>query len=481
MSVTLINPPEQKRVWCGIPKTAASGVYCFPPLGLMYLQASIEKFTPFRADIFDPTTDNLDYPEVERRLRKVELDVVCIGAYTHALPDVQMMINLTRKYNPRARIILGGPHCSMFPEYAISMKGVDAIVVGDGEDTMVEVVSKLNAGKTLEGIEGIWFKEGGQVIKNMPREVVKNLSHYPWPDRTRIDWKKYYVPGSVATYSTTAVTSRGCPHSCPFCLADKGTYRMREFDDIIDEMEHCDSLGLGEIQFVDDMFSPNSTWAEDFSRAILKRGVKMKWGFKTTIAGTTREMIRAVAEAGCRKIHFGVETANNEGLEGYKKHCNTDDVRTVFNWCREFNVKSVAYLMIAGPHERTRADVLRNVDHAIDLNPDYSVVAVFSPYPGTPSFKEGADKGLYAADCWDRMMRDPLCGVEVPTAWEEHLSKDEILNLLKEAQRRFYLRPSWIRRNGVPRSYGEFKRLSGGFLSLVRTELLRPTAHGAPV
>ena len=62
MSVTLINPPEQKRVWCGIPKTAAAGVYCFPPLGLMYLQAALERDTAYKAEIFDPTTDNLDYP-----------------------------------------------------------------------------------------------------------------------------------------------------------------------------------------------------------------------------------------------------------------------------------------------------------------------------------------------------------------------------------------------------------------------------------
>lgn len=481
MAITLINPPEQKRVWCGIPKTAAAGVYCFPPLGLMYLQASLEKFTPMTAEIFDPTTEDLDYPDVEMRLRKHDLDLVAISTYTHALADVQMMVNLTKKQNPNAFVVLGGPHCSMFPEYAIQMEGVDAIILGDGEDTFVELSEARNSGRSLEGIDGLWFKAGGQIIKNMPRATQKNLSHYPWPDRRRVDWKKYYVPGSVELYTTTAVTSRGCPHSCPFCLADKGTYRLRGFDDIIDEMEHCLEVGIKELMFVDDMFSPNSNWSEDFAQAILRRGVKMKWGFKTTIAGTTKEMIRAVSEAGCRKIHFGVETANNEGLEGYKKHCNTDDVRQVFDWCREYNVKSVAYLMIAGPHERTRADVLRNVDHAIELDPDYSVVAIFSPYPGTPSFTEGVKKGLFPADVWEKMMTDPLSGVEVPICWEEHLKKDEILDLLKECQRRFYFRPKFVLRNGIPHSYGEFKRLAGGFMSLVKTEMLTTRTPGSPV
>ena len=481
MSVTLINPPEQLRVWCGIPKAAAAGVYNFPPLGLMYLQAALEKKTANRCEIFDPTVGNLDYPEVEKRLRAYDLDVVGISTFTHALPDVQMMINLVRRYNPDAKIVLGGPHCTMFPEFAIQLEGADAVVVGDGEDAFIELVDAWSRGKSLEGIEGVWFKEDGQEIRNKERTLKKHLSEYPWPDRSRVNYKGYYIPGGRERFMTTAVTSRGCPHSCPFCLAEKGSYRTREIDDILDEVEHCLSLGIKEVHFVDDLFTPNSQWVLEFADAIERRQLKFSWGYKTTIAGTSKQQIKRSAETGCHKIHFGVETANNEGLEGYKKHCNTDDVAQVFRWCREFGVKSVAYLMIAGPHERTEADVLRNVDLAIDLDPDYSVIAVFSPYPGTPSFHEGVQKGLFEKDCWDRMMREPLAGHEVPVAWEEHLSKEEILRLLKVCHRKFYLRPKFIKRHLIPETPFEFLRLAGGALSLLKIEMLRAQEHAAPV
>jgi radical SAM superfamily enzyme YgiQ (UPF0313 family) len=483
MDITLLNPPEQMRVWAGIPKAMAHGVYCFPPLGLQYIQASVEARTPWKAEIYDPVVDNLDYPDFEAELKRFPLDLVGISTYTHSLPDVQMTVNLVRKLNPNAKIVLGGPHCTMFPDYAIQLKGADAIINGDGEDAFVEMAEAHNRGRDFEGIDGVWFRsKDGQIVKNKDRKSTKSLDAYPWPDRSRIRYRDYYLPGTKQPLTTTAITSRGCPHSCPFCLTYKKQYRVRDIENILDEMEHCNSIGITEVHFIDDLFTPNSQWVLKFCDAIERRGVKFNWGYKTTIAGTTREQIRRCAETGCTKIHFGVESANNEGLDVLGKHCDTDDVHRVFKWCREEGVRSVAYIMLGGPHERTMDDALKNVDEMLKLDADYAVFAVFSPYPGTESFEEGAKKGLFAADCWDRMMKDPLCGVEVPACWEEHLTKAQILDLLKISHRKFYLRPKFVARAisnlATPQ---EFKRLAGGALSILKLELLNATSRTAPV
>ena len=483
MDITLINPPEQLRVWAGIPKAMAHGVYCFPPLGLMYMQASVEARTPFRAEVYDPVVDDLDYPDFEAELKRYPLDLVGISAYTHSLPDVQMTINTVRKLNPNATIVLGGPHCSMFPDYAIQLDDVDVTINGDGEDAFVELVQAANEGRSFEGIQGVWFKDkDGTIHKNAERPSTKRLDAYPWPDRSRTRYRDYYLPGTKNPMVTTAITSRGCPHSCPFCLTYKKQYRIRDIDNILDEMEHCISLGITETHFIDDLFTPNSQWVLKFCDAIERRGLKFNWGYKTTIAGTTREQIRRCGETGCTKIHFGVESANNEGLDAWGKHCDTDDVHRVFKWCRDEGVRSVAYIMLAGPHERTMDEALGNLDEMLKLDADYAVFAVFSPYPGTESFEEGAKKGLYAADCWDQMMKDPLCGVEVPACWEEHLSKDEILELLKVAHRKFYFRPKFVARTAANMaSAEEFKRLAQGAMSIVKLELLNATSRTAPV
>ena len=481
--ITLINPPEKLRVWAGIPKAHAHGVYCFPPLGLMHIQAAIEKRSHYVADICDPVVDDLDYPDFEQMLKRYPLDLVGISTYTHSLPDVQMTIDLVRKISPNSKIILGGPHCAMFPEYSILLKGIDGMVTGDGEDPFLDIVKAHDEGRDFSGISGVWWiTDDGEIVRNEEMPSTKDLTRYPWPDRSRSRYKDYYLPGTKQPMVTTAITSRGCPHSCPFCLTYKKQYRIRDIDHILDEMEHCLSLGITETHFIDDLFTPNSQWVLKFCDAIERRGLKFSWGYKTTIAGTTREQIRRCRETGCTKIHFGVESANNEGLDAFGKHCDTDDVHRVFKWCREEGVRSVAYIMLAGPHERTLDDALCNLDEMIKLDADFAVFAVYSPYPGTDSFADGAKLGLYAADCWDRMMKDPLCGVEVPVCWEEHLSKAEILELLKISHRRFYMRPKFIARQALGLSTSsELKRLAQGALSLLKLELLDSKSRTAPV
>ena len=483
MSITLINPPEKLRVWAGISESMAYGVYCFPPLGLMYIQAAIEKNTSLKAEIFDGVVDDMNHEDYDAGLAKHDLDVVGISCYTHSLPDVQMVINNVRKRNPNAHIVLGGPHPIMFPEYAIGLDGVDSIATGDGDDVIVDLVKALDHGQSLEHIPGLWFKDrDGAVVRNQGKRESRDLSWQIWPDRARSRYRDYWVPGSKQPLVTTAVTSRGCPHSCPFCFTYKKQYRVRDIENILDEMEHCVSLGITEVFFVDDLFTPNSQWAIKFCDGIERRGLKFNWGYKTTIAGTTREQVRRCKEAGCTKMHFGVESMNNEGLDVHQKHCDTDDCHRVFRWCREEGLRSVAYIMIGAPHERTKEDVIKNLDEMLKLDPDYAAFAVYTPYPGTETFEEGAKMGLYPADCWDKLMRDPLCGVKVPVAWEEHLSRDELLDLLKICHRRFYFRPRFVARSLLHlESRQELKRLASSAVQLMKLELLSPTSHEAPV
>lgn len=483
MNVTLINPPEKLRVWAGISESMAYGVYCFPPLGLMYLQGALEKQSSHRCEIYDAIVDDMDHATFEAGLDRYPLEVVGISCYTHSLPDVQRAINAVKARNPTAHVILGGPHPIMYPDLALGLSGVDSICIGDGDHAFVEMVDALAEGRSLHGIGGVWFKDAdGEVVKNDNRQETRDLSWQIWPDRARTRYKDYWVPGAKQPLVTTAVTSRGCPHSCPFCFTYTKQYRLRDIDNILDEVEHCLSMGITELFFVDDLFTPNSSWAMKFCDGIERRGLKFSWGYKTTIAGTTREQIRRCREAGATKIHFGVESMDNDGLAEHDKHCDTDDCHRVFQWCREEGIRSVAYIMIGGPHERTKEDVLRNLDRAIDLDPDYAAFAIYTPYPGTETFRRGVELGLYEADCWDRIMKDPLCGAQVPVCWEEHLSREELLDLLKICHRRFYFRPRFIARQVLHlESKEELKRLTNSAISLLKLELLDTDAHEAPV
>ena len=270
MAITLINPPEKKRVWAGIAESMSYGVYCFPPLALMYLQASIEKRTSHKAEVYDAIVDDMDHPEFEAGLKRHDLDFVGISTYTHSLPDVQVTINAVRKLNPNAHISLGGPHPIMFPDYAIGLDGVDSICLGDGDDVVVDMVKAMDEGKSMEGIPGLWLKDrkSGQITKNTARRELKNLDWQVWPDRSRTRYRDYWVPGSKQPLVTTAITSKGCPHSCPFCFTYKKQYRIRDIDNILDEMEHCVSLGITETFFVDLFFHSKVTTPSTSAKSV---------------------------------------------------------------------------------------------------------------------------------------------------------------------------------------------------------------------
>ena len=135
------------------------------------------------------------------------------------------------------------------------------------DDAFLDLVKAHDAGKDFSGISGVWWKTSdGQIVKNEDLPSTKDLTRYPWPDRSRSRYKDYYLPGTKQPMVTTAITSRGCPHSCPFCLTYKQQYRLRDIDHILDEMEHCLSLGITETHFIDDLFTPNSQWVLKFCK-----------------------------------------------------------------------------------------------------------------------------------------------------------------------------------------------------------------------
>ena len=125
----------------------------------MYIQAYIEKMSEYVVDILDGVVGNQDYPEYEEKLKQYNLDLVGISCLTHSIADTQMTANIVRKLNPNAIIVLGGPHCEMFPEYAMAMDNVDAIVVGDGEQAFLDIIQRVDQGEDFAKIPGLWWKD----------------------------------------------------------------------------------------------------------------------------------------------------------------------------------------------------------------------------------------------------------------------------------------------------------------------------------
>ena len=483
MKVLLINPPRLNSIWCGVPGIFnGKDQHLFPPQGIMYLSAYLKKYTDYDVKIMDPNADLIGLEEIERRMRSYAPDVVGLTTMTHNLIDVHACVKMAKKLNPDIHVVLGGPHAMHFREEAIALSGVDTIVFErDGEEPFAEWLETLEGKRRPEDVLGVYYKDkSGEIHRNADRPVNKDLSRFPFPDRTGINLSDYYTPGMNGKLATTIVTSRGCPNGCNFCLSTSA-FAMRPPKDIVDEMIICQEMGIEEVLFVDDIFNAPTKRVIDISEEIMRRGVKMSWAFKGTIRNTTYEMLKIAKQAGCERGHFGVENGTEEGLKALNKTVmNLEKCRQVFKWCKELDMMGIAYIMIGTPADKDFAEIMKTVEFVQQIDPAFVVYAITSPYPDTPLWKKGAELGLWDEQIWERFMLDPTPerAAEIPTMWNQYMSREELLDAFKKINRAFYFDPAIIWRTLRRCSnFNAVKRIAQGGLAIAKLQFLKASGR----
>lgn len=476
MKVVLVNPPKIHQVWAGIPDLFNSqDIYLFPPLGIMYLSGYLKKYGSHQVELLDCVADRLTAPEAAQKIREMEPQAVGITTLTHNLADVFSLVQGIKELLPQTQVILGGPHTYVFPRRAAALKGVDAVIRGDGEETLLEWLNCLENRGDKSQVQGVLYREGNEIRENPPRPLSRDLDALPFPDRRALLDKPYFTPAIRSGTCATLISARGCPFRCVFCSTHK-TFRQRSASNIVDEiLEVVEDLGIKEIYFIDDTFNATPRRVMEICGEILKRGLKFSWGFKASPATVTLEMLKLAKEAGCTKVHYGVETGTQEGLRALGKKATLEQTFEAFKLTRKAGIRSIAYMMMGCPFEKTPQDILQLKDFVLKLNPDYVVHSIFSPYPDAPIFQEGVEKGIYPPDCWDKFIDNPTEKYDLPTCWEEHLNKAQLVEVLKELHRGFYFNPRIVLRTLFSvKTPQELKRILLGGLSLLRFEALNP-------
>ena len=479
MRIVLIRPPEINRIWVGIPRFFNRGIFLFPPLGIMQLKAYIERYTPYEVIIYDSLVYGADYDKVGEFIRSVSPQVVGISTFTHSLVDVVETAKTIKKVNPLIHITVGGPHTYTFFDestHLLNLGCIDSVILGDGEVTFKKMLCALDKNEEFEAIEGIIYRnKKEEIVKKGGLVFMEDLDSLPFPARDIHGFRQYYTPASSGSLMSTIITSRGCPYRCKFCNVQK-RYRVRSVKNVIDEMEVCGKLGFKEIFFIDDTFNVTAERIVQLSEEILRRRVKMKWGFKARCDNINKEMLSIAKKAGCFRVHYGVETGREEGLQVIGKGVSLAKIRDAFAVTKKLGIRTTAYFIIGCPDEKSYSDILETIDFAVNLQADFAVFSLLSPYPDSIFYKEGVKRGIFNAQDWSDFMRNPNSRHNLSTAWEEHFSKEQLLHFLKIAHRKFYYRPKIIFNTLFnANSLVGLKRFLIGGLSLLKLELLRET------
>ncbi|MFL5784690.1 MAG: B12-binding domain-containing radical SAM protein [Bacteriovoracaceae bacterium] len=428
----------------------------FPPLGLLYVMSYLEKVAPHHELIFhDCIAEKIGHKDIEELIRKINPDVVGITSFTIALVDIVKVAEVIKKVKPDCHICLGGHHPIAFPVQAAQLVHFDSVVVGEGEKVFAELISRLERKENFTDITGVYTRESikqwtGKDFHdkrflthiNVPAAYIDVLDELPYPNRKHLKGNYNSIVGSTKKMATI-LSTRGCPYLCTFCDVPYKKYRTRSISSVVDEIEECLKQGYEEFHFYDDLFNITPSKVIQFCDEVEKRGLTFHWDFRGRVNAVNEESIIRAKRAGCRQISFGVETGTNEGLKYLKKGTTVEKFLEVFGLCRKHGIRTIADYIIGFPFEKTREDVLRNIDFLCELDPDFAQIAVLMVLPNTPLFEEALQKGLIKKNEWEEFCLNPTLEFKI-SHWEEHLSLEELTKLQTEAYRRFYFRPRYI-------------------------------------
>ena len=468
MKVLLIEPPPFHMITTNVPSVVDEESGSYPPLGLLYVAAYLQQNTDHEIQILDTILDRMNYEQIEAAIRQSQPDLVGIQAMTFTLIDATLCAKIVKKINPDIPVVFGGPHVYIYPKETLQIPEVDYLVIGEGEETFTRLVEALDQGKDLSKVYGIGYRQNGIYTQTPLVPLVSNLDAMPMPARNLVPQDRYYSVLAKETPITTMMTSRGCPMQCIFCDRPHlgKTFRYRSPENVVNEMETCERLGIKEIFIYDDTFTIRRDRVLEICRLYLERGLTIRWDVRAHINTMNDAILDAMAAAHCTRIHYGVEAGTEEITKVLKKGIDLQRTVEVFRQTKRRGITTLGYFMIGNPSE-TKAQAMETIEFARKLDADYIHLSVATPFPATELYRLGFKTGLYKEDYWKEFARNPTVDFK-PRLWTEIMSADELVNLMQWGYQRYYMRAGYLFKRVLElRSWGEFLRKAKAGLRLL--------------
>jgi len=412
MKVLLINPPypfEESPT---------------PPFGLMSLAAYlIEK--GIEVQIADFIITRFSEDKARAIIDDFNPDVIGATGVTMNIKKAFSILQFFKELKPEAVFVMGGPHVTFDADTVLRENSfLDYIVRGEGEVTCTELLRAIQNNTSPEGILGLSYRNGNEIIHNEQRPFIEDINTLPFPARHLVSLTKY----RALRFPINMVTSRGCPHQCIFCLGSKMVGRkVRYFDTmrIVDEFEMLSKMGFSQINIVDDLFTSNKKRCIEFCDEIMRRGIQHKWTAFARVDTVSLELLQAMQKAGCTTLCFGIESGNQEILDTVKKRITIEKCIRAVDLCRKAGIIPMTSYILGLPGE-TRKTVQMTMDFAKKLSPHYGY-HILAPFPGTEVREQKENYGItILTDDWD------LYDANQAVCITDNISADEINEIARE-------------------------------------------------
>jgi anaerobic magnesium-protoporphyrin IX monomethyl ester cyclase len=285
---------------------------------------------------------------------------------------------------PDILTVMGGPHVTFCARETLEVcSEIDFIVLGEGEETLVELVRACQNGSPWGNIKGLAYQDQGRPVLTPPREPIQDIDSLPEPARHLIPLGRYRALGLPISMTT----SRGCPFKCIFCVGRKmvgARVRYRNPQKIVDELAYLSTLGFHQINIADDLFTASKKHCMAVCDEILQRQLKIQWTSFARVDTVSRPALERMKQAGCTAVSFGVESGSPEILTTIKKGITLDQVVRAVSMCNDVGVTPQASFILGLPGEtlQTLQQTVAFAGHLKSLGVLHGY-HLLAPFPGT--------------------------------------------------------------------------------------------------
>jgi radical SAM superfamily enzyme YgiQ (UPF0313 family) len=350
--------------------------------------------------------------EIKRYIAELKPDVVGISQWTHNRHASMELAGLIRGLIPDSIIIMGGAHAT-FSHSAILRNGspVDCVVLGEGEDTLLDVARHCQQNVNWRDVPGIAYCCDGEVMVNAARPPLKNLDQLPMAAR----FLEYSVGVDIQLQAEFIITTRGCPSACSFCSSPKfweRKVRFRSPEQIVGEIQYIrDRFGLIYFSLRDDTFTVDRARTIEFCRVLIERRLHVVWNCQSRVSTLDEELLVWMKRAGCECIQLGVESGSPRILSQLGKSITPSQVEHAAGLIRNVGINLSIYLITDVPGE-TEDDLRQTIELVRRIRPDDGYVSPLAYFPGTRLFEEAIANGIVERNVFEKNREAAVYAVE---------------------------------------------------------------------
>ena len=372
------------------------------PLGIAYIAATLRKrgdnVAVYNKDVYHYSADDLT-----NYLDSHDYDIVgtgtCGGYYQYR--EMKSIAEAVRASKKKVLFIVGGHLVTPEPHYFMELLQTDFVVLGEGEATMAELVSRLERCEPVDDVLGIaWRDRSGNVHVNERRPLIKDIDSIPMPawDLFPMDHYTLLRMPHIAAHERCMVmySGRGCIFKCNFCYRmDKG-FRPRSPESVIEEMRILkERYKVGYIAFFDELLVSSVARATEFCEKLIAADLNMKWDCNGRLNFATPELLRLMKKAGCVFINYGIESMDEQALRNMNKNLTTQQIISGIENTLAAGI-SPGYNIIFGNIGEDRHSLQLGVDFLLkyDDHSQMRTIRPVTPYPGCPLYYKAIEDGL---------------------------------------------------------------------------------------